>query len=269
MKGFPTENSNYKTLFPLIIISGTTLLTLVAGAASSISSNYQYVYAAAKNKTNTATDESTSDTTTTTKSTPSPRIKDVQFRPWTVATRDHEVADPCKLAGFALGMKVEGLSRKELISNLKMFTEIDGNPVSHPELSCCVENGFLLLGGGFEVLDQDGGGNMATASFPNSSFSWMARSRDEDICTPSRLRVFAIGISPNLMKPNSAGPPTSIGNVDTTFASSESLAGWACVATRRPSPGYALCGGGACAHFGMVRGETFANLQVDRNAPGV
>jgi hypothetical protein len=119
---------------------------------------------------------------------------------------------------------------------------------------------ILLLGGGFEVLDQDGGGNMATASFPNSNYSWMARSRDEDIPTPSRLRVFAIGISPNLMKPNPAGPPTSIGNVDTTFASSESLAAWACVATRRPSPGYALCGGGACAHFGMVRGETFANL---------
>jgi hypothetical protein len=70
-----------------------------------------------------------------------------------------------------------------------------------------------------------------------------------------------------LRKPNPAGAPTSIGIVDTTFASSESLAGWACVATRRPPPGHALCGGGACAHFGMVRGDTFANLQVDRNAP--
>lgn len=166
--------------------------------------------------------------------------------------------------GFALGMKVDGLSREELISNLKIFTELDANPVSHTELSCY---GFLLLGGGFEVLDQDGGGNMATASIPNSNYSWMARSRDEDIPAPSRLRVFAIGISPNLMKPNPTGPPTSIGNVDTTFASSESLASWACVTTRRPIPGYALCGGGACAHFGMVRGETYADLQVDRNAP--
>src|SRR5690242_9125624 len=70
-------------------------------------------------------------------------------------------------------------------------------------------------------------GNMATASFPNSNYSWMARSRDEDIPTPSRLRVFAIGISANLMKPNPTGQPTSIGNVETTFASSESLASWA------------------------------------------
>lgn len=189
------------------------------------------------------------------------------WKGWTVATRDHEVADPCKLVGFALGMKVDGLSREELISNLKIFTESDANPISHPELSCYVEDGFILLGGGFEVLDQDGAGNIATASFPNSTYSWMARSRDEDIPAPSRLRVFAIGISPNLMKPNPAGPPTSIGNIDTTFASSESLASWACVATRTLSPGYALCGGGACAHFGMVRGDTFPNLQIDRNAP--
>jgi hypothetical protein len=147
------------------------------------------------------------------------------WKGWTVATRDHVVADPCKLVGFALGMKVDGLSREELISSLS------SNPISHPELSCYVEDGFLLLGGGFEVLDQDGGGNIATASFPNSTYSWMARSRDEDIPTPSRLRVFAIGISPNLMKPNPAGAPTSIGIIDTTFASSESLAGWACMAT--------------------------------------
>jgi hypothetical protein len=92
-------------------------------------------------------------------------------------------------------------------------------------------------------------------------------SRDEDIPTPSRFRVFAIGIRPNLMKPNPAGPPTSIGNVDATFASSESLTSWACVAARTPSPGYALCGGGAYAHFGMVRGDTFPNLQIDQNAP--
>jgi hypothetical protein len=84
-------------------------------------------------------------------------------------------------ARFALGMKVDGLSREELISNLKIsVTELDANPTNHTELSCYVEDGFLLLGGGFEVLEEeDGGGNMATASFPNS--------RDEDIPTPSRL----------------------------------------------------------------------------------
>jgi hypothetical protein len=55
--------------------------------------------------------------------------------------------------GFALGMKVDGLSREELISNLKIFTELNANPISHPELSCYVEDGFLLLGGGFEEAE--------------------------------------------------------------------------------------------------------------------
>jgi hypothetical protein len=54
-------------------------------------------------------------------------------------------------------------------------------PVSHPEVNSYVEDGFLLLGGGFEVLDQDRDGNIATASFPFSTFSWMARSRDRNI----------------------------------------------------------------------------------------
>jgi len=171
------------------------------------------------------------------------------WKGWAVASRDHEIADPCKLVGFAIGMKVDGLSRDELISNLKLFRG-EGMPVNHSEVNCYVEDGFLLLGGGFDVLDiPEGGGNMATASFPDSTFSWMARSRDEDIPTPCRLRVFAFGISPNLMKPNPAGP--SIGSVSTAFASFESPTSWTTVATRRPLPGYALCGGGACAHLGF------------------
>jgi F5/8 type C domain-containing protein len=177
------------------------------------------------------------------------------WKGWRVASRDHEVADPCKLVGFAIGMKVDGLNRDELIPNLKMFTDV-GMPVSHPDVNCYVEDGYLLLGGGFDVLDQpEGGGNMASASFPDSTFSWRARSQDRNIPTPSRLRVFAIGISLNLMKPNPNGSPTSIGNVATTFASFESSeifsignARW--TAARRPLPGYALCGGGANAHFG-------------------
>jgi arginine/lysine/ornithine decarboxylase len=66
------------------------------------------------------------------------------WKGWTVATRDHEVADPCKLMGFALGMKVDGLSREELISNLKIFTELDASPKSHTELSCYVGMDFTL-----------------------------------------------------------------------------------------------------------------------------
>ena len=99
-------------------------------------------------------------------------------------------------------MKLEGLTRQELIENLRHTSTI-GNAGNHPEHTCFVEPGFLLLGGGFDVLDQpEGGGNIGTACFPDSTISWTARSQDILIPIESRLRVFAIGIRPTLTKQN-------------------------------------------------------------------
>lgn len=141
------------------------------------------------------------------------------WKSWRVSSRDHIKSDPFTLTGFAIGMKIEGLSRPELISNLKRTSSIS-NAANHPDHVCFVEPGHALLGGGFEVLDQpDGGGNLVTASFPDSSISWRARSKDESVPSESRIRVFAIGISPNLK--NTVG--TVIGNVVTAYSSFESM----------------------------------------------
>ena len=62
-------------------------------------------------------------------------------------------------------MKIEGLSKDELISNLKIFKDT-GASVSSPERACFVGDGLLLLGGGFRVLDQPpGGGNFQRVHF--------------------------------------------------------------------------------------------------------
>ena len=97
-----------------------------------------------------------------------------------------------------------------------------------------------------------GGGSLATASYPDSTTSWRARSQDEDNPTESRLRVFAIGIKPTLLKTDG----TTFGTAVTRFDSVESLnlppttpGGFFCESTARPAEGFALCGGGASAHF--------------------
>ena len=109
-------------------------------------------------------------------------------------------------------MKIDGLTRDELIANLRHTSTISPVAMSHPDMTCLVAPGFLLLGGGFEVLDQmEGGGNLATGSFPFSTISWRARSKDEYIVTESRIRVFTISISPNIRNAK------VIGNVATTF----------------------------------------------------
>lgn len=129
-------------------------------------------------------------------------------------------------------------------------------PVQHPDFRVYVEQGFLLVGGGFNVIDIDpsqGGGNLATGSFPDSTISWRARSQDIQIPTKSSLEIFAIGIRENLKKPNPGGP--SIGNVVTTFSSDgklnlppDSPSSVSPVSIAKSLPGFALCGGGGAAH---------------------
>ena len=180
---------------------------------------------------------------------------------WRMLSRDHiDPGGQLALNGYAIGMKHRDLTRQELISNLHVFKGF-GISVQHPDFRVYVEQGFLLLGGGFRLdhseLDNADppiqGGNIATASFPDSTISWRARSQDIQIPTSSSLEVIAIGIRENLKKPNPTGP--SIGNVITTFSSSELLnpppespGSVNPDSVAQPLPGFALCGGGGAAH---------------------
>ena len=95
------------------------------------------------------------------------------------------------------------------------------------------------------MLDQpEGGGNMATGSFPDSTISWRAHAKDHDISSPSRIKVFAIGIRPTIMKGTSP-----FGDVSTTYYSFENEPGYETNVSVNPLTGYALCGGGAKSHL--------------------
>jgi hypothetical protein len=179
------------------------------------------------------------------------------FKGWRIISKDHLVYSLSPLIGFAIGMKHGDLTREELKSNLKMFPEVSVNAVHHPELRGYLDQGFLLLGGGFRVLDQlPGGGNLATASFPDSTISWKVRSQDVEIDNPSNLKVIAIGIRESLTKPNSTAPP--IGNIVTTFSSFEFLnypgskGSFSPTSVAKPLPEFALCGGGGATHPGTI-----------------
>jgi len=176
------------------------------------------------------------------------------WKTWKVRTRDHIVPHHTKITGYAIGMKVNGLSRDELITSLSHADPITSDDSFLPDSSCPVKDGFVLLGGGFEVLGaMEGGGNMATGSFPDSTLSWRARSKDEYITTKTKIKVYAIGINPKISLPDPI--PTDANhrkdwNVVTSFASSENM-NWTSSpsSSARPLKGYALCGGGADVHY--------------------
>jgi hypothetical protein len=168
------------------------------------------------------------------------------FKSWNVFSRDHQDTYAVELVAFAIGMRIPGINKEELRPNLKLFTS-ESPSLNHPKHSCSIDSeSFLLLGGGFQVLDEpEGGGNMATGSFPDSTVSWRAHSKDHDIDSPSRIKVFAIGIRPSIMKGTSA-----FGDVTTTYHSFESVAGSGPDSVPvKPLDGFALCGGGAKSHY--------------------
>lgn len=56
-----------------------------------------------------------------------------------------------------------------------------------------VPNGYLMTGGG-ALVNYSGPGSLLTASYPPSDNEWEARSKSHTHPSPSRIRVFAIGI---------------------------------------------------------------------------
>jgi hypothetical protein len=157
---------------------------------------------------------------------------------WVVSSKDHEVPNPHELTTYVIGMKIAGMSKQQLMDSI-FVSQSDSGVAPHPEAETGVPSGeFVLVGGGFRV-DWHGAGNLATASFPSTEFSWKARSKDHHFPDPANLHVWAIGLRRNLP----VGPVT----VNITRADGGQAPHPAATATL--ASGFALTGGGAEVHF--------------------
>ena len=166
-----------------------------------------------------------------------------QLDEWVASSKDHGEGweNPHQLTVWAVGMRINGLTRDELRANLTVSIAESGL-ASHPEASVSVPGGFVLLGGGFIVAWQAGnpnGGNLATASFPETNQTWKARSKDHFVASPANLSVYAIGIRENIV-----GKKVDLNIVSATSGSSQHPS-----QTVVLTPGYALTGGGAEVHW--------------------
>jgi hypothetical protein len=162
---------------------------------------------------------------------------------WLVSSKDHMDADPHYLVGFAIGMKIEGMSRDDLLNCIQFFKQ-DVAPAPHPEATASIPNEYVLLGGGFNVLwEQTGGaGNLATASYPTPSSgwtAWTARSKDHEIPDPSSIITYAIGIRRKL----------PVGSVLLNVQSETSGVAPHPRSTATLPDGFVITGGGAEVHW--------------------
>lgn len=160
---------------------------------------------------------------------------------WLVSSKDHHTADPHFLTAYAIGLRITGMSREQLLAAIHINTNESGLG-EHPEATATLPARFLLVSGGFKVdwkTRPDSFGNLATASFPSTNLSWTGRSKDHEVASPANLRAYAIGLRGDL----------PVGRVEVAIERQTSSTSQHPSSVADVTPGFALTGGGAEAHW--------------------
>lgn len=111
---------------------------------------------------------------------------------WVVSTKDHFIEHPVNLRAYAIGLKIAGLSRRQLLN----YIAVNSTTSSYgpfPDVSSGVPQGYSMIGGGFKV-NWAGAGNIATASYPENAFSWRVRSKEHELSSSASIQAYALGL---------------------------------------------------------------------------
>lgn len=157
---------------------------------------------------------------------------------WLVSTKDHSYPDPVAIKAWAIGLKIAGLTRQQLISMMAVNVASSSYD-AHPDISSGLPEGYVLVGGGIKV-NWSGNGNIATASYPETAFTWRAKSKDHSISSPASTQVYAIGLKKSIV---------GIGNIAATTIASDSTYAQHPASFANMTPGYALTGCGALVNW--------------------
>jgi hypothetical protein len=160
-----------------------------------------------------------------------------QLSAWVASSKDHMQPCPHFLTVYAIGLSIQGMSRASLADAVSVSIA-DSGQGAHPEATAAVPDGFLLVGGGFRV-DWNGAGNLGTASFPSSNYTWAARSKDHEVPDPANIRSYAICLREFL----------PVGRAVTTVAAADSSFEPHPASSANLPNGFALTGGGAEVHW--------------------
>jgi hypothetical protein len=159
---------------------------------------------------------------------------------WLLSSKDHTDVDVYHLTAFAIGLKIDGMTRQQLMTNISVQFA-DSETSEEPEAAVSVPDGWVLIGGGFKVNYDNGAGNIGTASFPDGPTTWRARSKAHITADPEAIRVYAIGLSQRLLPVGNV-----IADVENTTSSPAVLEP---ASTAILPQGFAITGGGAEVHY--------------------
>ena len=157
---------------------------------------------------------------------------------WLVSTKDHINADPVRVRGWAIGLKIAGLTPAQVRSNLAVGTATS-SLAAWPDVTATIPAGYVLVGGGIKV-NWSGAGNLATASAPSGANGWRVRSKDHQVSSPATAQAYAIGLSSSI---------AGVGTISNVVNGGTSAVAAHPSYTATLSAGYALSGCGAFVNW--------------------
>lgn len=153
---------------------------------------------------------------------------------WVVSTREVQQTAPTAITAWALALKVNGMTRAQLLSNMT-YRSTTSIATSAPSASSQMPAGYVMLGGGFQMVNTSAA-NVTWASYPNSSTAWAVAAKEHGVSSSSAIRSHVIGLRTNL----------PVGYVTTSLVTVNSTVAHAVPSASVSVPaGYVLTGCGA------------------------
>ena len=116
---------------------------------------------------------------------------------WHAESKDHIFKFYHHLMGYAIGLKLKGLTRDDLLKHIKIYSKTSGS-IQHPNTSVGVGDDYILIGGGAKVnwdINLNSKGSLLVKSYPDQNMKvWYAEGKDHFLSNPSTITVYAIGI---------------------------------------------------------------------------
>ena len=120
---------------------------------------------------------------------------------WLASSKDHLSPDPHELHVYAIGLKVSGLTRDALMTNI-VFVQSDPSAIAaHPTQSVSLPSGYRMLGAGAKI-NWTAPGNLLTSTTSPSSCcpitTWQVAGKDHLSSSPATIVAYAIGIKASI-----------------------------------------------------------------------
>jgi hypothetical protein len=118
---------------------------------------------------------------------------DADFTTWHAASKDQLVPFTHTLVGYAIGLKLTGMTKGQLISNMWIFSATS-SIAPHPDTSVgVISSDYFLIGGGAKIVYGSGEGNLLVKSIPQGTM-WSVSGKDHGVSDPDSITAYAIGI---------------------------------------------------------------------------